>query len=73
MWECVFVYLRISRHGANKNSLNHSQTNQDHLSDSYWITEADNEYKMKTFDTILPTVPVLIMATVLFRGSVNTA
>lgn len=57
MWECVFVYLRISRHGANKNSLNHSQTNQDHLSDSYWITEADNEYKMKTFDTILPTVP----------------
>lgn len=59
------AYMR--RQGANKSSWNHSKTNQDHLSESYWITKANNEHKMDGQEDIFPVVLLvqLVLITVI--------
>lgn len=59
------AYMR--RQGANKSSWSHSKTNQDHLSESYWITKANNEHKMYGQEDIFSVVLLvqLVLITVI--------
>lgn len=75
--QSLSAYMRRQR--ANKSSWNHSETNQDLLSESYWITEVNNEYKMYGQEDIWCNFPCCAACSAcsyngscFSRGSVNT-